>query len=110
MNALVATDLDRTMIYSRAAMGDEQFATLETVCVEIYRDAPLSYMTTTAVELMTRLAREVVVVPTTTRTRRSLPGSICPAAHFATPWSATGAESSSTAPTIRNGVRTTTAR
>lgn len=80
MNALVATDLDRTMIYSRAAMGDEQFATLETVCVEIYRDAPLSYMTTTAVELMTRLAREVVVVPTTTRTpaqfaRIELPGS-----------------------------------
>ena len=80
MNALVATDLDRTMIYSRAAMGDEQFAALETVCVEIYRDAPLSYMTTTAVELMTRLAREVVVVPTTTRTpaqyaRIDLPGS-----------------------------------
>ncbi|MCG7634347.1 MULTISPECIES: HAD family hydrolase [Gordonia] len=79
MNALVATDLDRTMIYSRAAMGEEQFATLETVCVEIYRDAPLSYMTQTAVELMTRLAHEAVVVPTTTRTpaqyaRIALPG------------------------------------
>ncbi len=80
MNAIIATDLDRTMIYSRAAMGDEQFATLETVCVEIYRDAPLSYMAEAAVELLTRLAREVVVVPTTTRTpaqyeRITLPGS-----------------------------------
>ncbi|MFE0750126.1 HAD family hydrolase [Gordonia sp. NPDC058843] len=80
MTTLVATDLDRTMIYSRAAMGEEQFTTLATVCVEIYRDAPLSYMTQTAVELLTRLAREVVVVPTTTRTpaqyaRITLPGS-----------------------------------
>ncbi|MBD0860753.1 HAD family hydrolase [Gordonia sp. zg691] len=79
MNALVATDLDRTMIYSRAAMGEAQFAALDTVCVEIYQNAPLSYMTTTAVELMTRLAVEVTVVPTTTRTpaqyeRISLPG------------------------------------
>lgn len=80
MTALVATDLDRTMIYSRAAMGEEQFAALEPVCVEIYREAPLSYMAPTAVELMSRLAREVVVVPTTTRTpaqyaRITLPGS-----------------------------------
>lgn len=79
MTALVATDLDRTMIYSRAAMGEEQFAALEPVCVEIYREAPLSYMAPTAVELMSRLAREVVVVPTTTRTpaqyaRITLPG------------------------------------
>ncbi|MFT4395277.1 HAD family hydrolase [Gordonia lacunae] len=80
MTALIATDLDRTMIYSRAAMGEEQFAALEPVCVEIYREAPLSYMAPTAVELMSRLAREVVVVPTTTRTpaqyaRITLPGS-----------------------------------
>ena len=79
MTALIATDLDRTMIYSRAAMGEEQFAALEPVCVEIYREAPLSYMAPTAVELMSRLAREVVVVPTTTRTpaqyaRITLPG------------------------------------
>ncbi|SDU72958.1 HAD family hydrolase [Gordonia westfalica] len=79
MSVLVATDLDRTMIYSQAAMGDAQFAALDTVCVEIYRDAPLSYMTTTAVELLSRLADEVLVIPTTTRTpaqyeRIALPG------------------------------------
>ncbi|MCK8615239.1 HAD family hydrolase [Gordonia sp. C13] len=80
MSVLVATDLDRTMIYSQAAMGEAQFAALDTVCVEIYRDAPLSYMTTTAVELLARLADEVPVIPTTTRTpaqyeRIALPGS-----------------------------------
>ncbi|GAC02429.1 hypothetical protein GONAM_54_00560 [Gordonia namibiensis NBRC 108229] len=79
MSVLVATDLDRTMIYSQPAMGEAQFATLDTVCVEIYRDAPLSYMTTTAVELLSRLADRVPVIPTTTRTpaqyeRIALPG------------------------------------
>jgi hydroxymethylpyrimidine pyrophosphatase-like HAD family hydrolase len=79
VNVLVATDLDRTMIYSQAAMGEAQFATVDAVCVEIYRDAPLSYMTTTAVELLARLAAEVPVIPTTTRTpaqyeRIALPG------------------------------------
>ncbi|MEO9329510.1 HAD family hydrolase [Gordonia aurantiaca] len=49
-------------------MGAEQFADLDVVCVEIYRGGPLSYMTTTGVELLTRLADEVPVVPTTTRT------------------------------------------
>lgn len=77
---LIATDLDRTMIYSRAAMGEEQFATLEPVCVEIYDGAPLSYMTTTAHRLFAELTEKAVVVPTTTRTpaqyqRIALPGS-----------------------------------
>ncbi|WP_439030781.1 HAD family hydrolase [Gordonia terrae] len=80
MTALIATDLDRTMIYSRAAMGDAQFTTLDTVCVEMYQDAPLSYMAGAAVDLLRRLARAAVVVPTTTRTpaqyeRIDLPGS-----------------------------------
>ncbi|MDH3020692.1 MULTISPECIES: HAD family hydrolase [Gordonia] len=79
MSVLVATDLDRTMIYSQPAMGEAQFAALDTVCVEIYRDAPLSYMTTTAVQLLAHLADEVPVIPTTTRTpdqyeRIALPG------------------------------------
>lgn len=78
-SALVATDLDRTLIYSEAAMGADQFARLDTVCVEIYRGGPLSYMTTTAVELLAQLAAEVPVVPTTTRSpaqyeRITLPG------------------------------------
>lgn len=75
---LVATDLDRTMIYSRTAAGN-QFEATEPVCVEIYQDALLSYMTATAHTLLADLAVRAIVVPTTTRTpaqyqRITLPG------------------------------------
>ncbi|MFW0788083.1 HAD family hydrolase [Gordonia sp. CPCC 205333] len=67
------------MIYSRTAMGENQFQTTSPQCVEIYDDAPLSYMTRRAVDQLTALAASAVVVPTTTRTpeqynRISLPG------------------------------------
>nr|WP_221247025.1 HAD family hydrolase [Gordonia humi] len=50
------------------------------VCVEIYRDAPLSFMTPAAVDALTALAARTPVVPVTTRTREQferidLPGS-----------------------------------
>ncbi|WP_329036952.1 HAD family hydrolase [Streptomyces sp. NBC_00178] len=68
---LVASDLDRTLIYSAAAlqldMPDERAPRL--LCVEVYGRAPLSYMTETAAALMGELARTTVFVPTTTRTR-----------------------------------------
>lgn len=78
--ALVATDLDRTMIFSRDAMGEEQFHSVDPVCVEIYDGAPLSYMTRTATGRLAALAVTATVVPTTTRTpeqfaRITLPGS-----------------------------------
>ncbi len=77
---LIATDLDRTMIFSKAAMGPEQFAALDLCCVEIHEDAPLSYMTSEAVDLLGTLAASAPVVPVTTRTpkqykRIALPGS-----------------------------------
>ncbi|MDQ1182598.1 hypothetical protein QE397_004053 [Rhodococcus sp. SORGH_AS 301] len=79
--ALVATDLDRTMIYSAAALaeGRTDGQDDDVRCVEYYEGAPLSYMTTRAADLLTSLASEVVVVPTTTRTveqfrRIALPG------------------------------------
>ncbi|HEX5566847.1 MAG TPA: HAD family hydrolase [Streptomyces sp.] len=69
--ALVATDLDRTLIYSAAALGltvpDEDAPRL--LCVEVYRSGPLSYLTETAAGLLAELARRTVLVPTTTRTR-----------------------------------------
>ena len=37
MTGLVASDLDRTLIYSRDAMGENQFRDASPVCVEIYR-------------------------------------------------------------------------
>lgn len=85
--ALVASDLDRTLIYSAAAlqltMADAEAPRL--LCVEIYERRPLSYMTETAAGLLEDLARGTVFVPTTTRTREQyfrihLPG---PAPRFA---------------------------
>ncbi|MFD7968894.1 HAD family hydrolase [Streptomyces clavifer] len=68
---LVTSDLDRTLIYSAAAlqltMPDEEAPRL--LCVEVYGQKPLSYMTEKAAELLAELARTTVFVPTTTRTR-----------------------------------------
>lgn len=74
---LVATDLDRTMIYSRNAFGHA--AAADTVCVEYLNGEPLSYMTATAATRLRELARAAAVLPTTTRTieqfsRIRLPG------------------------------------
>ncbi|WP_328538982.1 HAD family hydrolase [Streptomyces sp. NBC_00344] len=84
---LVASDLDRTLIYSTAAldltMPDADAPRL--LCVEVYGSKPLSYMTETAAGLLGRLAAGTVFVPTTTRTREQyhrihLP---CPPPRFA---------------------------
>lgn len=76
---LVATDLDRTMIYSSAAGA----VAVETVCVEHLDGAPLSYMTAAAADRMRGLAAAAAVLPTTTRTieqfgRIRLPGAPWP--------------------------------
>ncbi|AEM86866.1 hypothetical protein [Streptomyces violaceusniger] len=87
MSVLVASDLDRTLIYSAAALGldmpDAEAPRL--LCVETYEGRPLSYMTETAAGLLAELVRTSVFVPTTTRTveqyrRIRLPG---PASRFA---------------------------
>ncbi|WP_405581021.1 HAD family hydrolase [Streptomyces sp. NBC_01190] len=78
---LVASDLDRTLIYSTAAlaltMPDEQAPRL--LCVEVHEAKPLSFMTEAAGRLLTELADTARFVPATTRTRKqyrriSLPG------------------------------------
>ncbi|MFD5449297.1 HAD family hydrolase [Streptomyces sp. NPDC003470] len=81
MPVLVASDLDRTLIYSAAALGltmpDARAPRL--LCVEVYESRPLSYMTETAAGLLAGLGETAVFVPVTTRTREqyrriSLPG------------------------------------
>jgi len=90
MPALVARDLDRTLIYSAAALqlhgrpgpdapGGEAAPAPRLLCVELYEGEPLSYVTQTAADLLRELAETAVFVPTTTRTRAqyrriSLPG------------------------------------
>ncbi|MFJ9818196.1 HAD family hydrolase [Streptomyces sp. NPDC101151] len=81
MPVLVASDLDRTLIYSAAAlaltMPDARAPRL--LCVEVHESRPLSYLTETAAQLLTDLGDTAVFVPTTTRTRKqyqriNLPG------------------------------------
>lgn len=78
---LVASDLDRTLIYSSAAlaltMPDARAPRL--LSVEVHENKPLSYMTETAASLLTELGDIAYFVPTTTRTRKqyqriNLPG------------------------------------
>ncbi len=87
MSVIVASDLDRTLIYSAAAlaldMPDARAPRL--LCVETYEHKPLSFMTETAAALLAELAGSTTFVPTTTRTREQygrihLPG---PAPEFA---------------------------
>ncbi|MCX4677485.1 HAD family hydrolase [Streptomyces sp. NBC_01433] len=68
---MVASDLDRTLIYSSGALHltvpDAEAPRL--LCVEVYDHKPLSYVTETAAGLLRDVARSTVFVPATTRTR-----------------------------------------
>jgi hypothetical protein len=66
---IICVDLDRTLIYSANAL-DLGAESPRLLCVEIYRGAPLSYMTEMAAELLRTLTAHVV--PTTTRTPEQL--------------------------------------
>ncbi len=71
VTTLFASDLDRTLIYSAAALGltmpDRDAPRL--LCVEVYQQRPLSYVTEAAAHLLPQVADRTVLVPTTTRTR-----------------------------------------
>ncbi|AWK08362.1 HAD family hydrolase [Streptomyces spongiicola] len=71
MTSLITSDLDRTLIYSAAALrltGPDAMAP-RLLCVEVYESKPLSYMTEAAAALLGELAGHAVFVPATTRTR-----------------------------------------
>jgi hypothetical protein len=69
---VVASDLDRTLIYSAGALDLAAGAPSRLTCVEMFEDKPLSYMTETAAAALVLLAETAVFVPTTTRTRAQL--------------------------------------
>jgi hydroxymethylpyrimidine pyrophosphatase-like HAD family hydrolase len=70
VTAIVGFDLDRTVVYSSAALmlegPDEAAPAL--VVTEVYQGLPLSFMTRAAERALATLATEAVVVPVTTRT------------------------------------------
>ncbi|MDT0443723.1 MULTISPECIES: HAD family hydrolase [unclassified Streptomyces] len=82
---MVASDLDRTLIYSAAALalGMPDAEAPRLTCVEVYRSLPQSFVTEAAGGLLAELAAHpgAFFVPTTTRTREqylriSLPGPV----------------------------------
>ena len=78
MSVLVATDLDRTLIYSRKAIGLGNLPA-DVVCVEVHDGKQASFMTRTCATLLDALSRQCVLVPVTTRVpgqyqRVTLPG------------------------------------
>ena len=69
MSVLCASDLDRTLIYSAAAI-ERWGGGGETVAVERYRDVDTSFMTAAAATVLSTLS--AVLVPVTTRTTAQL--------------------------------------
>ena len=70
-DVLVASDLDRTLIYSGRALalsGPDRLAP-RLLSVEVNDARPLSFMTEQAARLLVELVQEAVFVPVTTRTR-----------------------------------------
>jgi hypothetical protein len=71
VSVVVCSDLDRTLIYSTAALGLEgrpDAALPRLLCVELYQAQPLSFMTEKAARALEALAAAAAFVPTTTRT------------------------------------------
>jgi hypothetical protein len=69
---LVASDLDRTLIYSRGALDLPRGNDTELECVEVHDGERASFMTAEAAQDVRWLAGRTVLVPTTTRTRAQL--------------------------------------
>jgi hypothetical protein len=69
---LIASDLDRTLIYSAAAAGREGTGAPDLVAVEEYEGRDISFMTRAAAEAFAGLAGRQLVVPVTTRTPAQL--------------------------------------
>src|SRR4051812_34112485 len=69
---LIASDLDRTLIYSLAASRLGGLPVPEVSCVEYLDGAPLSFLTAAAGRDLAELSELTVFVPTTTRTRAQL--------------------------------------
>ncbi len=74
LRPVICLDLDRTIIYSAAALDLDvpDAVAPRLLCVELYRGAPLSYMTEAAAALLQELQELATVVPTTTRTPEQL--------------------------------------
>ena len=67
MSVLIATDLDRTLVYSRAALALSRDVLPPLTCVERRGDEQLSFMTAAAARLLAALATRTVLASVSTR-------------------------------------------
>ena len=67
MSILIATDLDRTLVYSRAALALTRDALPPLTCVERRGDEQVGFLTATAARLLAALATRTVLAPVSTR-------------------------------------------
>lgn len=79
MSVLIATDLDRTLVYSRAALALTRDVLPKLACVETRDGEQVGFMTGAAARLTAALASRAVLTPVTTRlpeqlARIELPG------------------------------------
>jgi hypothetical protein len=73
VSALAATDLDRTLIYSRKALALGELpaeAAAAVRCVEVHDGRPVSFLTETCAALLGQLATRAHLVPVTTRVHK----------------------------------------
>lgn len=63
---IFASDLDGTLIYSKRLIPP---GLDELICVEIYKEEPLSFLMPKALSLLKKIAEHLLFIPTTTRTR-----------------------------------------
>ena len=61
---IFATDLDRTLIYSRSFLEGCEIASSN---IEIYKGEPISYISNKALELLKKLHQVATIIPVTTR-------------------------------------------
>ncbi|NGZ74864.1 HAD family hydrolase [Saccharibacillus alkalitolerans] len=64
---IFASDLDRTLIYSKKAIG-EGFGAAEVIPVELYQGEHISFMSPETARLLVELSKTALFVPVTTRT------------------------------------------
>ncbi|CAM3499428.1 MULTISPECIES: HAD family hydrolase [Saccharibacillus] len=64
---IFASDLDRTLIYSKKAMGPN-FEAADVIPVELYQGEHISFMSPETARLLVELAKTTLFVPVTTRT------------------------------------------
>ncbi|MCQ4086656.1 HAD family hydrolase [Saccharibacillus sp. JS10] len=64
---IFASDLDRTLIYSKKAIGDS-FVEAEVIPVELYQGEHISFMSPASSKLLVELSKTTLFVPVTTRT------------------------------------------